>query len=219
MEWRAQVRRAFPYLVIAVAGFAVAYVIVFVFVLPSRIVPRRPSARGAQEANTPGDSQGAPSETTLSSPVPFAPPANQAPLPGVVPGAPPNAVQAPDLVQMALSDALAVLHDLQLTARVRRDTSSSQPENTVLSQSPPPGTMLAPGGSVVLTVALFPPLRAASPRDSAARPAPVVPEQPGQPEPQTPAGDSGRHDSVPSGTIPPAPPPPPPAPADTVPRP
>ena len=39
MDQRALLRRAFPYLVIGIGGFALAYVIIFVFVLPSKIVP------------------------------------------------------------------------------------------------------------------------------------------------------------------------------------
>ena len=39
MDSRALLRRAFPYLVIGIGGFALAYVIIFVFVLPSKIVP------------------------------------------------------------------------------------------------------------------------------------------------------------------------------------
>jgi beta-lactam-binding protein with PASTA domain len=49
---------------------------------------------------------------------------------------------------------------------VRRDTSSFQPPNTVLHQSPAAGTRLSPGGAVTLTVSYFPPEKSA---DSAPR--------------------------------------------------
>ena len=49
MNWRATTRRLLPYLIVSAAGFLLAYLYVFVFVFPSRIVPddgRVPSVVG-----------------------------------------------------------------------------------------------------------------------------------------------------------------------------
>lgn len=39
MNWRAATRRLLPYLIVSAAGFLLAYLVVFVFVFPSRVVP------------------------------------------------------------------------------------------------------------------------------------------------------------------------------------
>jgi hypothetical protein len=149
---RAHVRRAFPYLVIAVAGFALAYVIVFVFVLPSKIVPnpKVPYTPDSSDILLPIDSgvQPAPNAVTVAPPVmgSYAPPA--APVP----------VEIPDLVGMALPDARGVLNTLQLNTSVVRDTSSTNPPNTVLSQTPRAGARVSEHGIVTVTVSYFPPL-------------------------------------------------------------
>lgn len=165
MDQRALLRRAFPYLVIGIGGFALAYIIIFVFVLPSKIVPAK-----RQPYNPDTVSVLQPIDTTVSPP-PFEPPTPQATVPMAVPPAQASSVPSdvPDLVGMALADARAVLNSYRLQATVRRDTSSLQPPNTVLRQSPAAGTRLSPGGGVTLTVSYFPPGRAT---DSAPRPLP-----------------------------------------------
>lgn len=150
MNYRAFVRRAFPYLVLAVGGFAVAYVVIFTFVLPSRVVP---------PPGTPfvPDSSGIPRpiDTTLLPPPDTAVPAMQATVPigagTVVP------VAVPDVVGMALPDARMVLNGVQLDATVQRDTSSLQPPETVLRQSPAPQMTVPPKTRVLLVVSYFPP--------------------------------------------------------------
>jgi serine/threonine-protein kinase len=39
VNWRASTRRLLPYLIVSAAGFLLAYLVVFVFVFPSRLVP------------------------------------------------------------------------------------------------------------------------------------------------------------------------------------
>ena len=39
MNWRATTRRLLPYLIVAAAGFLLAYLFVFAFVFPAGVVP------------------------------------------------------------------------------------------------------------------------------------------------------------------------------------
>lgn len=153
MDSRALLRRAFPYLVIGIGGFALAYVIIFVFVLPSKIVPP------AKQPYVP-DSSGIlqPIDTSVV----HLPPDTgfqQATVPMGMPTETPQDLgptNVPDLVGMALADARAVLNSYRLQASVRRDTSSFQPPNTVMGQSPEAGARIASGGTVTITVSYFP---------------------------------------------------------------
>lgn len=83
------------------------------------------------------------------------------PLPAVVRitiSAGPASLQVPDLTGRTVADARSTLEQLGLhLGPVSRDTSSFQPENTVLSQSPAAGEMIGAGGSVSLRVSRFPP--------------------------------------------------------------
>jgi hypothetical protein len=154
VDSRALLRRAFPYLVIGIGGFALAYVIIFVFVLPSKIVPP------AKQPYIP-DSSGIlqPIDTSVV----HLPPDTgfqQATVPMGMPTETPQDLgptNVPDLVGMALADARAVLNSYRLQASVRRDTSSFQPPNTVMGQSPEAGARIASGGTVTITVSYFPP--------------------------------------------------------------
>lgn len=154
MDSHALLRRAFPYLVIGIGGFALAYVVIFVFVLPSKIVPPKkqpyvPDSSGilrpidTSVVHLPADT-GFP-QTVVPMGMPITPPPDEGPS------------TVPDLVGMALSDARAVLNSYRLSASVQRDTSSFQPPNTVLRQSPAPDERIAARGTVSLTVSYFPP--------------------------------------------------------------
>lgn len=71
----------------------------------------------------------------------------------------PAIVIAPDLVGRTLPDARSMLEQIGLRiGGVGRDTSSFQPENTILSQSPPAGQAVSAGGRVNVTVSRFPPV-------------------------------------------------------------
>lgn len=154
MDSRALLRRAFPYLVIGIGGFALAYVVIFVFVLPSKIIPppQPPYTPGSAPVLQPIDTSVVqlPADTGFSQVV--------VPM-GGAPEAPPDLgpTDVPDLVGMALADARAVLNSYRLQASVERDTSSFQPPNTVLRQSPEPGARIASGATVTVTVSYFPP--------------------------------------------------------------
>ncbi len=90
------------------------------------------------------------------------PPAGEViPLPAVVGIAisqGPATLQVPDLTGRTVADARSTLEQLGLhLGAVTRDTSSFQPENTILSQSPGPGQVVSAGGHVSLRISRFPP--------------------------------------------------------------
>ncbi len=69
----------------------------------------------------------------------------------------PATLQVPDLTGRTIADARSTLEQLGLhLGSISRDTSSFQPENTVLSQSPAAGQAVGAGGSVSLRVSRFP---------------------------------------------------------------
>jgi eukaryotic-like serine/threonine-protein kinase len=69
----------------------------------------------------------------------------------------PATLQVPDLTGRTIADARSTLEQLGLRlGAITRDTSSFQPENTILSQSPGPGQTVAAGGLVSLRISRFP---------------------------------------------------------------
>ncbi|MEO7103821.1 MAG: PASTA domain-containing protein [Gemmatimonadaceae bacterium] len=157
MNFRALLRRAFPYMVIGIGGFAFAYAVMFIFVLPSKIVPPAPQTETADTASTlqPIDTGLAPQ---AASPItaPIEPPAvaaqiTEAPPSDTIP------ILTPNLVGMSLPDARGVLNRLRLRVAVTRDTSSLQPPNTVVRQLPLPDSLILVRGTVSVTVSYFPP--------------------------------------------------------------
>ena len=246
MNPRAVARRAFPYLIVAVGGFLLAYVSLFIFAFPAEVLPdnakvptvvglpfdqaasaldkagfnavkgetrfhrtvavdvvlqQDPPAgslqkrgidvilavsggqRSAVVPNVAGLSQqqarlaienagfqfGAVTQRTSDLPrgaiVGSEPAAGETlQLPArvdIAMSAGPATLLIPDLIGRSIADARSTLEQLGLRlGGVSRDTSSLQPENTVLSQSPAPGQSVAAGGSVSLRVSRFPaPLR------------------------------------------------------------
>jgi serine/threonine-protein kinase len=70
----------------------------------------------------------------------------------------PATVMVPDLYGRSAGEARSMVEQLGLRiAGVSRDTSSLQPENTVIRQLPAAGQPIAAGGPVSLTVSHFPP--------------------------------------------------------------
>jgi beta-lactam-binding protein with PASTA domain len=70
----------------------------------------------------------------------------------------PASVQMPDLYGRSVGEARSMVEQLGLRiAGVSRDTSSLQPENTVIRQIPAAGQTISAGGPVSLTVSHFPP--------------------------------------------------------------
>jgi len=70
----------------------------------------------------------------------------------------PATVIMPDLYGRTLGEALSMIEQLGLRVAGRsRDTSSIQPENTVIRQLPAPGNTIRAGGPVSLTISHFPP--------------------------------------------------------------
>jgi beta-lactam-binding protein with PASTA domain len=96
----------------------------------------------------------------------------QIPLPAVVRIAVsqgPASLQVPDLTGRTVADARSTLEQLGLhLGAVSRDTSSFQPENTVLGQSPAAGQMIGAGGRVNLRISRFPPPPSIQPIDTGA---------------------------------------------------
>jgi serine/threonine-protein kinase len=103
VNWRATTRRLLPYLIVSAAGFLLAYLVVFFFVFPSRVVP--------------------------------------------------DDGRVPTVVGLDYGDAERRLGMAGYTAaRGMRRYSARAPEGSVLSQSPPPGTVMARGADVTLDV-------------------------------------------------------------------
>jgi eukaryotic-like serine/threonine-protein kinase len=70
----------------------------------------------------------------------------------------PATVQMPDLYGRTVGEARSMVEQLGLrVAGMSRDTSSLQPENTVIRQLPAAGQTISAGGAVSLTVSHFPP--------------------------------------------------------------
>ena len=79
----------------------------------------------------------------------------------------PSALQLPDLTGRSVADARSTLEQLGLhVGAISRDTSSFQPENTVLSQSPAAGNLVPAGARVNLRVSRFPPPPSIAPIDT-----------------------------------------------------
>ena len=70
----------------------------------------------------------------------------------------PATVNMPDLYGRSVGEARSMVEQIGLRiAGVSRDTSSLQPENTVIRQLPTAGATISAGGAVSLTVSHFPP--------------------------------------------------------------
>ena len=70
----------------------------------------------------------------------------------------PATVNMPDLYGRSVGEARSMVEQIGLRiAGVSRDTSSLQPENTVIRQLPTAGLTISAGGAVSLTVSHFPP--------------------------------------------------------------
>src|SRR5256886_13733420 len=70
----------------------------------------------------------------------------------------PATVQMPDLFGRSAGEARSMIEQLGLrVAGISRDTSSLQPENSVIRQLPAAGQTISAGGPVSLTVSHFPP--------------------------------------------------------------
>lgn len=243
LNWRALPRRAFPYLIVAVGGFLIAYVAIFLFAFPAEVLPDEgilpnvvgksyadaavilekagftaqqgesrihrtvpaniviqedpPSgsrqkrgiavvlavSAGQRSAEVPittnmsqqqarisientGLTMGTVTEQISEQPrglVIQSDPAagTKIDLPGVVNivlSKGPATVVMPDLYGRTLGEALSMIEQLGLRVAGRsRDTSSIQPENTVIRQLPAAGNTIRAGGPVSLTLSHFPP--------------------------------------------------------------
>ena len=70
----------------------------------------------------------------------------------------PATIQIPDLYGRSVGEARSMIEQLGLRiAGISRDTSSLQPENTIIRQFPEAGKTVSAGGPVSLTVSHFPP--------------------------------------------------------------
>ncbi len=79
----------------------------------------------------------------------------------------PATVQVPDLTGRTLADARSTLEQLGLqVGATSPDTSSVQPENTVLGQAPAAGGTVSAGGRVSLRISRFPPPPTLPPLDT-----------------------------------------------------
>jgi serine/threonine-protein kinase len=242
VNWRALPRRAFPYLIAAVGGFLLAYVVVFLFAFPAEVLPddgilpkvvgktfedasgilqktgfvaqqgesryhksipanivlqQDPPAGSRQKRGTTvvlalsagqktaevpvtsnmsqqqariaientGLTMGNVTEQLSDQPrglvVASTPPAGtRMDLPGavdIVLSKGPATIQVPDLYGRSVGEARSMIEQLGLRiAGISRDTSSLQPENTIIRQFPEAGKTVSAGGPVSLTVSHFP---------------------------------------------------------------
>ena len=89
------------------------------------------------------------------------PPGTKLDLPGtvdIVLSKGPATIQVPDLYGRSVGEARSMIEQLGLRiAGISRDTSSLQPENTIIRQLPAAGQTVSAGGPVSLTVSHFPP--------------------------------------------------------------
>ncbi|MDB4870382.1 MAG: hypothetical protein JWL97_1386 [Gemmatimonadales bacterium] len=89
------------------------------------------------------------------------PPGTRMDLPGnvdIVLSKGPATIQVPDLYGRSVGEARSMIEQLGLRiAGISRDTSSLQPENTIIRQLPAAGQTVSAGGPVSLTVSHFPP--------------------------------------------------------------
>jgi beta-lactam-binding protein with PASTA domain len=243
VNWRALPRRAFPYLIAAVGGFLIAYVVIFFFAFPAEVLPddgilpnvvgktfedasallqkegfpsqqgetrfhktiaanvvlqEDPPAGSRQKRGTPvvlalsggqrsaevpvttnmsqqqariaientGLTMGVVTEQLADQPrglvIASLPPAGtKIQLPGsidIVLSKGPATVQVPDLYGRSVGEARSMIEQIGLRiAGMSRDTSSIQPENTVIRQQPAAGQTVSAGAPVSLTVSHFPP--------------------------------------------------------------
>ena len=243
MSWRTAPRRAFPYLIAAVGGFLIAYVVIFFFAFPAEVLPddgilpnvvgksfeeaagllqkagfaaqqgetrfhktipanvvlqEDPPAGSRQKRGTnvvlalsggqktaevpvttnmsqqqariaienTGLVMGSVTEQLSDQPrglvVASSPVAGtKMDLPGtvdIVLSKGPATVQVPDFYGRSLGEARSMVEQLGLrVAGISRDTSSLQPENTVIRQLPAAGQSISAGGPVSLTISHFPP--------------------------------------------------------------
>jgi eukaryotic-like serine/threonine-protein kinase len=88
------------------------------------------------------------------------PPGTKLDLPGsvdIVLSKGPASIQVPDLYGRSVGEARSMIEQLGLRiAGIARDTSSLQPENTIIRQLPAAGQTVSAGGAVSLTVSHFP---------------------------------------------------------------
>jgi serine/threonine-protein kinase len=237
LRWRGRARSLLPYLVTAAAGFALAYLIVALFIFPKQLVSSDTSVANVigmtyDEANRRLDRDGfrvttreqryhqsAPEGTVLDQSPPAGsreprgatialdlsrgprfgevPPvvgmsqaeaeraiqeagldrgivteqASEAPRGQVLASAPvagarvaipatvsltvstgPGAVEVPDVVGQAISEARALLQQIGFRVRTRTDSLSTTPAGTVVQQRPGPGASTRSGAVVTLTV-------------------------------------------------------------------
>jgi serine/threonine-protein kinase len=138
-------RRVVPYLIIAVAGFSLAYVLMYIVLertSPAHVQPEETSQQADNTTATPPDAATVPADTT--------------PLPPPEP-IQPATTDVPSVIGMSLDDARAVLADRALAVVVQHDTNSFQPPNTILRQTPEAGQILPVNSVVTLTASMFPP--------------------------------------------------------------
>lgn len=249
MKVRALPKRAFPYLIVSVGGFLLAYVLLFLFAFPADVLPddgrvprvvgktyseasalleeagfsalrgetrfhkttpvdvvleqdppagsvqKRgaqvtlalsggqataivPEIRGASQQQariaietagfTFGSVSQQPSDEPRGAVLGSDPPAGtQLELPATVSitlSQGPATVQVPDLTGRTLADARSTIEQLGFQlGGITTDTSSFLPENTIVGQSPSPGSTVSAGASVRLRVSRFPPVQAPVP--------------------------------------------------------
>ena len=174
MKWRGRARSLLPYVVTAAAGFALAYLIVALFIFPKQLVSSDtsvPSVIGMSydEANRLLDDEGfrvttreqrfhqsAPQGTVLEQ---SPPPGSREPRGTTVAldlSRGPRFSEVPHVVGMAQSEAERLIEEAGLGRGIVTEAASNAPRGQVLAATPDAGARVALPASVSLTVSAGP---------------------------------------------------------------
>lgn len=146
-------RRAFPYMLIACVMFALAFAVVYFFILPDAPPEDFASLSDSTSVSSPRNPEAPAAEDIMPDVQAPALPPDEPPLLPIVP------ITMPNLVGKDMWEAQQILDKMRLIVVLRRDTSSFELPNTVVRQSPPSGQRMVQGDTVFVTISQFPPPR------------------------------------------------------------
>jgi serine/threonine-protein kinase len=174
VNWRGAARRLLPYLVTAVAGFALAYLVVALFIFPKQLIPddaKVPSVLGMNydeaakrltgagfrvETREQRYHESAPQNTILAQ----MPPAGAREPRGATIALDisrgPRFGQVPDIVGLPIAQVDRLLKGEGISRGIVTDSASDEPRGQVLASDPAPGTRVALPAAVALTISAGP---------------------------------------------------------------
>ncbi len=152
MAFAARIRRVIPYLFVVLGGFALAFIVTYLFVLPESQPDAGPATPDSARVLRPAGKAPSMDEIMPEVQAPDLPP-DEPPVIPVVP------IAVPDLTGKDMWEAQQMLDRMKLVVIIRRDTNSFELPNTVVRQTPPPGQRMFPNDTVIITISQFPPPR------------------------------------------------------------